>query len=202
MKKNILIFTSLAAVALMLYTGCCPKLPCPCLPMCETFDAQALNQQYGKVGGVVANPPGSVIFSATGNVPVHIQNIDLSPSGMFFEFARVEAAPASFGSGQVVNTNNVCLEFDFAGKNVKEVSIEFLDLGGSENIFVNGAQVLVGEITTFGTATVGGVQVSVGGLATVPGGKKGKITAKRVTSDIKSFRVGGQEFYLDNLCYQ
>lgn len=189
------------AIASIFYIGCCPKPFCPCLPMCETYDAQPPNQ-YGKVSGVIINPPSTVIFSVTGNVPTRIQRLDYSSGSNGFEFAKIEAATATFGSGQVVNTNNVCIEFDFSGKNVKEVSIEFLDMGGSENMFVNGAQVLVGEIGTFGPVTVGGVQVSVGGLTTVTGGKKGKITAKRVSANIKSFRVGGQEFYLDNLCYQ
>lgn len=198
MKNTNLIFVFLAAAAAALSTGCGPKPPCPPCLTCETFDAMSLAQYGTNAGGTVVNPPGSTIFSVAGGVPVRIQNINLS-SGTFFGFARIEAAPATFGSGRVVNTNNVCLEFDFSGKNVKEASIEFQDMGGWENLWVNGAA-YSGELTA-APATLGGANVIVTS-SPIPGGKTGKVTVKSTTGNINALRIGGQEFHLDNLCYQ
>lgn len=199
MKNTRLIIVFLVAAAAALYMGCCPKpTVCPPCTTCETFDAMPLAQYGTNAGGTVVNPPGSTIFSVAGGVPVLIQNINL-PSGAFFGFARIEAAPASFGTGKVVNTNNVCLEFDFSAKSVKEASIEFQDMGGTENLWVNGAA-YSGELTA-APATLGGANVSVAS-SPMPGGKTGKVTVKSTTGNIKTLRIGGQEFHLDNLCYQ
>lgn len=194
MKNNFLIFTFLAAIAAILYTGCTP----PVTPTCETFDTLPI-AQYGTVGGTVTNPPGSTIFSIAGGVPVQIHPIYLLPSGPYFNFAGIEAAPASFGSGNVLNTNNVCVDFNFSGKNVQEVTIEYIDMGGVENLWVNGAM-YVGELSA-APATLGGATVTVT-PSSIPGGNKGKVKIKTATGYIYTFWIGGQEFYLDNLCYQ
>lgn len=195
MKKTIQISAFLLAASVF-YTACCPK-PCPPCLTCETFDGMPL-AQYGKdAGGVIVNPPGSLIFSIVGSVPVRIQNFNYS-GGTSYGFARIEPA-VSFGSGKVINTNNVCLEFDFSGNNIKEISIEFRDMGGTENLAVNGS-VYTGELTAV-PATLGGAGVKVTS-SPVTGGKIGKVTLKSVSGSINTVLIGGQEFHLDNLCYQ
>lgn len=198
MKNTNLIFSLLAIITVAaLSTGCKPiPSSAPPTPVCETFDAMPLVQYNTPPPPPPA--PNPSIFSVAGGVPVRIQNINL-PSGAYFNFAGIEAAPASFGSGKVVNTNNVCLEFDFSGKNVKEASIEFQDMGGTENLWVNGAA-YSGELTA-ASATLGGANVSVVS-SPIPGGKTGKVTVKSTTGNINTLRIGGQEFHLDNLCYQ
>lgn len=196
MKNTSLISVFLAALAAVISTGC-PK-PAPS-STCETFDGLPL-AQYDTLPPTVS-PPGSVIFSVAGGVPVSIHSVDLG-SGPYFNFAGIEAAPTAFGSGHVVNTNNVCIEFGFSagGKTVTEASIEFLDMGGTENLWVNGAA-YAGELAA-APATLGGASVTVASTP-LPGGKKGKVKVKgSATTPIKALRIGGQEFYLDNLCYQ
>ncbi len=195
MKKPILISFFLMAVAVGLFTGtgCSPKCPpcATCLPVCESFDGMP-PAQYGNVGGTVVNPPGSTVFSIAAGIPVRI---DMLTPGTFYGFAAFEPAPASFGAGQVINTNNVTLEFDFTGKNIKQVSIEFLDMGGNNNLSINGAM-YAGKLAT-APPSLGGAGVTVT-TAPIPGGLKGKVTA---TGSINTFRIGGMEFHLDNLCF-
>jgi hypothetical protein len=96
-----------------------------------------------------------------------------------------------------MRTNNINLEFDFSniGFAPSEVRFEFLDLGGAENLSVNGSPIFAGDLPAV-PSPVGGVNVSV--LTTpVAGGKKGIVI---LTGAVQKVRVGGQEFWIDNVC--
>ncbi len=61
---------------------------------------------------------------------------------------KVKAA-STFGAGKVIFINYKCLEFDFAGAGLKvdKVTFDFKDGGtGWENIYINGAVALQGDI--------------------------------------------------------
>src|SRR6185312_16433069 len=81
-----------------------------------------------------AQPSGTVIFTSSG-IPVAIHEFkDLAgnvPPGN----ASIAAAPAGFGSGQVMRVNNISLEFDFTniGFTPSQVQFDYLDQGGTEN---------------------------------------------------------------------
>src|SRR4029079_3374402 len=71
----------------------------------------------------------------------------------------------------------------------------YLDLGGTENLAVNGSAVFVGDIAAAPPA-IGGVAVSVT-AGPVPGGTRGTVV---LTGNITSLRIGGQELWIDNIC--
>ncbi len=197
MKNTHLLIAILAVAATIINTGCPnPPIP-PAGPTCKSFDSMPA-AQYSQAG-TPSYPPGSVILSLGGGLVARIQQINL-PGVTTPGMVAVEAAPASLGYGMVVSTNNACIEFDFSGLvvNIQSVSIEFLDKGGKENLAVNGVS-YAGELAG-APAMLGGASINVSSTP-IPGGNKGKLTITS-TTNINKLKIGGQEFSLDNLCYQ
>ena len=174
-----------------------PAQPPVALVVCVDFEPPlALGTQYGKP---VGQQPGDVAFTTANGIPVTVWDFKYTGGGGTFGLARIESAPASFGSGQSMRANNINLEFDFShlGFQPSVVDFEFFDQGGFENLDVNGSPspVFAGELSTAPTP-IGGANLSI---STVPatGGKKG--TAK-LLGKVTTLRIGGQEFWIDNVC--
>ncbi|QRN98948.1 hypothetical protein JRI60_07930 [Archangium violaceum] len=150
-----------------------------------------LGTEYGAPAG---HNSGDVIFTANG-IAVSVHDFNFAGGGGTFNVAKIDSAP--FGSGQSMRSNNINLEFDFSaiGFTPKEVSFEFLDMGGTENISVNGSSLFAGDISSV-TSPIGGVSISVS-TTPVAGGKKGIVI---LTGAVQRLRVGGQEFWIDNVC--
>ena len=164
------------------------------LEVCVDFEPPlTVGKQYGAPAG---HNPGDVVFTSNG-IPVSVYDFNFSGGGGTFNVATIALAPVPFGTGQSINTNNISLEFDFnsLGFLPKEVSFEFLDLGGIQNLSVNGSSIFVGDLSSVPTP-IGGANIFV---STVPvaGGKTGTATLSGV---IQKLRVGGQEFWIDNVC--
>jgi len=160
---------------------------------CVTFEAPlALGTEYGLP---VGQHSGDVIFTTSG-IAVSIRDFAFVGGGGTFNLARVDAAP-ELNNTQTMRLNNVCLEFDFSALDFvpTRVQLEVLDKGGSENLSVNGSPVFAGQISAF-PASLGGAAVAVS-LAPVPGGHKGTVT---LSGAISRFMIGGQEFWIDNVC--
>jgi hypothetical protein len=161
--------------------------------VCVTFEAPlAIGTEYGAPSG---QHPGDVIFT-TNDVAVSIHDFAFVGGGGTFNLARVDVAP-QLNNTQTMRTNNVSLGFDFSALNFlpARVHFEFLDKGGSENLSVNGSAVFAGQISAF-PASLGGAAVAVS-MTPVAGGHKGTVT---LTGAIKTFAIGGQEFWIDNVC--
>jgi hypothetical protein len=151
-----------------------------------------------KYGAPVGNAPGTVVFTQDG-MHVSVQDFVWTNGGGTFNFAQIEKPPVGVGSGQCLHANNINLEFDFTGLGPQPMTVqfEFLDLGGFENISVNGDPMppFAGELTTVGPS-LGGVHISMT-VTPVQGGKIGIVT---LSGQVKTLRIGGQEFWLDNVC--
>ena len=147
-----------------------------------------LGRLYGNPSGLA---PGDLAFNDKG-VPVRIEEF-LSGTHTGFNFARIESA-ASLPS-QSILTNNVALTFDFGSLSFKpsRVTFDFLDLGGSENVAVNGSSLIEGELSS---GSIGGVPLTVT-RTPAPGGQRG---AGVLAGAVTELRLGGQEFWLDNVC--
>jgi len=148
-------------------------------------------------GAPFATPPGSLIF-VEDNIPVYIDQIDLGV-GLFYDvcFVDIPAIPG-FGDNKVMAVNNVVNRYEIAalGITTQQVTFEFADYGGTENLGVNGFPLQIGDIETFANPAPG-VTISVI-TAPIPfGGIRGLVT---LTGDVQDLIVGGQEFFLDNLC--
>ena len=170
-------------------------IPAPGLVACVDFEPPLiLGTQYGTP---VGQNSGDVAFTTTNGVTVKVLDFHFTGGGGTFNLARIDGAPVPFGSGQSIRTNNINLEFDFSliGFATSQVQFDFLDLGGFENISVNGSSIFPGELAA-APSPIGGVSISV---TTVPvtGGKKGTVT---LTGVVKTLKIGGQEFWIDNVC--
>lgn len=199
MKNTNLIFGFWALVVAFVYNSCGPSIPpLPLMGTCEGFNGMPLAQYGTNVSGIVVNPPGSTIFSIYGGVPVRIQNLN-APSGPWSGFVAIENASASFGAGKVVRTNGACIELIFSGKNVKEVTYNFRDTGGTENVWVNSVH-YIGDLTAI-PPTLGNATFTVTPLPPTLG-VKSKMAIKVTSGTIDTLRIGGSEFHLDDLCYQ
>ena len=87
--------------------------------------------------------------------------------------------------------SNINLKFDFSGLafTVGRVTFDFQDLGGSENVAVNGSAIVEGELSS---GTVGGVPLTVTRSTSLGDGT--------LVGNVQDLTIGGQEFYLDNVC--
>ena len=148
--------------------------------------------------GSATNIPGDLIFTEDG-IPVLIDVITYTLGGTGFNYCQVTPTPdPGFGYNLVMNLNNVANIYDIAAlaTPVSQVTFEFLDYGGEENLQVNGAALQVGEMSAMPAAIAPGVTFAVT-TASVPGGIRGKVT---LTGDVQKLLVAGQEFYIDNIC--
>ena len=160
---------------------------------CVTFEAPLIaGTQYGTPAG---QSSGDVIFVSNGIV-VSVHDFAFAGGGGTFNYAQIEPMPAST-AGQALRLNNIGIGFDFGavGFVTTRLQFEFLDQGGTENLAVNGSAVFAGDISAVPT-TLGGVTISVT-TTPIPGGQKGVVT---LVGAITNFMVGGQEFWIDNIC--
>lgn len=165
-------------------------------PACIDFETLALGTTYG---APVGQSSGDLAFVA-GGIPVRVDNFHLITGPQTFNRAYIDNAPFPFSSGQSIRSNNINLQFDFSKLpfRASRVKLTFLDLGGYENLSVNGSLVHIGELTA-APAVLGGATVSVSSSPLPPplGGKTGTLVLK---GTVKSLRIGGQEVWIDQVC--
>jgi hypothetical protein len=164
--------------------------------VCVDFEPPvAVGTQYGSPAG---HSPGTLIFT-TNNIAISVFDFEFVGGGGTFNVATVEGAMSSppFGIGQIINTNNINLEFDFSGIGfqVSQVDLGYLDLGGFENLFINGSSPYIGDLPS-APSSIAGVNLFVV-TTPVTGGNTGVLT---LTGIVTTLRMGGQEFWIDNVC--
>ena len=116
-------------------------------------------------------------------------------TGEFFTggLAIVENGGLAGGAGQEMHLNNVNLAFNFGGP-IPGLDLLFGEYGGNLNLEINGDFRNFENLADIDGLVIGGVQVSVvGGL----GNDMGSLT---LSGDINSFSIGGQEFWIDDIC--
>lgn len=163
----------------------------PDAPNCIDFETLNIDEEFGN--GI--NNQGDVIYTED-NVPISIEYFEW-PSGGYFGKVKVISGFDGFGFSKVIWTANVNLRFDFTQNmaNVTEVGFEFADLGGFENLSVNGSPVYVGELKD--APDPPGVTLNVNTVP-MPGGEMGTAVLQ---GEIETLLVGGQEFFIDHICF-
>ena len=110
-------------------------------------------------------------------------------------YAAVAAQSAAGGFGNEMQVNNVNLNFMFDVPSTG-LSMLFGEYGGSLNIDVNGDFLNFADFADINGTALGGVKISVlNGF----GNDKGFL---QLSGAIKTFAVGGQELWIDNVCPQ
>lgn len=162
--------------------------------VCVGFEPPlTVGTQYGAPAG--HNPGDEVLV--TNGIPMSVHDFNLLDGSATFSVASIDVAPVAFGSNQSLRLNNINVEFDFSGVGfaVREVTFEFLDLGGHENLSVNGSPMFAGELSAIGSP-IDGVSAAVT-TTPVSGGISGRVV---LSGAVETVRVGGQELWIDNVC--
>jgi hypothetical protein len=184
---------ALSLLVILMLPACIPT-PTPTPVVCVDFEPPlALGTQYGTPAG---QNPGDLAFTANG-IPVTVWDFNFTNGGGTFNLASIDPALAPFGRGQTIRSNNINLEFDFSGLGfpTSQVQFEFLDLGGFENIAVNGSSIFAGELSA-APNPIGGISYNIV-KTPVSGGSTGTMT---LSGAVQQLRIGGQEFWIDNMC--
>jgi hypothetical protein len=167
----------------------CASQPAPPAPVCVDFDPPQF------LAGMQYRPGGPVVNA--NNIRMTVQPLRLPNGTSVAEVARVEQPRVFFGTGQALRTDNITVEFDFSALPTapSRVSLAYLDLGGVENVAVNGSTVFAGQLPATPNP-IGGAAVRVTSSA-VTGGTTGTVSFR---GPIRTLRVGGQEFWIDQVC--
>jgi len=183
--KTIKIFVP-SAVALLAFNAC--NSPC-----CINF-----NHSTTFPTGITYRAHNDSLTTACG---FEVRTDNLYLNGIpYYNFGTVGAPPIAFGSGNVLNTNNITLRiFSFSPLQSSTINFDFLDMGGSENLAINGV-IYSGELKS-APANLGGAAVIVSS-APVPLPASGIIGRVTIIGTVDKFSIGGQEFYIDNICWQ
>ena len=187
--------TQIAAIALgiVALTGCNTPPPAP-MPICFTF------QPPLTVGTTYGPPltPGTTILS-NGPLSMAIETFVQASGSTSFNQAAISAPPVGSGS-QMLRANNINFKITASGS-ARLVTLDYVDLGGIENFSVNGSAVSAGELTSLPTL-VNGVSITITQTPVVNAGgvQIGKSGTLRLQGQISQFLVGGQEFWVDNVC--
>lgn len=159
---------------------------------CVRFESQHLGTEFG---APAANFPGQIIFEEDA-IPVSVHHFNWG-TGTGFNFCQIVSASPDFGESQIMMVNNINLQFYFNHFGpTNYVRLEFADLGGMENLGVNGHPVYLGDLSIAPGNPAPGVSwyISRDGI---PGGMKASVI---LFGNVDSLLIGGQEFFLDNIC--
>lgn len=101
------------------------------------------------------------------------------------------------GSGLDINANNVNLNFrlDYP---VNKITLRFGDYGGNSNIRINTEFRNVGDLLSLNNSTIAGVDL------TFTAGQSGANWIGQLTlvGDMTDFAIGGQELWVDDICWE
>jgi hypothetical protein len=130
---------------------------------------------------------------------IRAAKLDLDGVG-YFDYARGENAPIFWGDGNVLKTNKATLHFINTGTVLPvKITFDYLDMSGINNLSVNGI-LYSGELSAV-PANLGDISISISTtpITSPAKGTKGTVT---LSGAIKEFKIGGKEFYLDNICFE
>ncbi len=159
-----------------------------------TFNYEPLYTQWG---GPYGNFPGEVVMVEDG-VPMSVEEFYLGTYTGFNE-AMIDLPISGFGNVQTLRLNNISVAFDFGGVPgaPTDAYFAYADLGGEENIQVNGGPLyeIYQMMDLDGVMVAPGVTMHVSASG-IPGGHAGVVWLE---GPVDKFRVGGQEFWIDNV---
>jgi hypothetical protein len=149
---------------------------------------------------------------SVGALWVSIGNFTLANGTSVFNSGHIRVSPPSptgggqvpFGAGQNIYLNNTSLIFDLRA-GTQTVTFDYLDYGGTINFGISGSAPYVGYMSNLPTS-IGGATIkkyNVADLRNPQGAKvaeRGTITMNH-TQNVGGMRVGGQELYVDNFCF-
>jgi hypothetical protein len=160
----------------------------PVTPGCVVFDPLPLGSVYTTGASFVEGP----VVMKVG--PFQWLNGIYTSAG----YAEIDAGGLAGGSGQDLRLNNATVSFDFGGK-VTKIVCAVGEYGGNINLEVNGLLWNFNDFSALPGTSLGAVAVS--STMTPTTSPRGEIGTLELAGDITSFSIGGQELWIDNVCY-
>jgi hypothetical protein len=158
-------------------------------PVCLEFNVPPLFTVYG---APTAIPPGTLVFVENG-ISVTTRRFFDAALTPYYNLARIEPGQGWLGPDPSARLNNISLQFGFGGLTFvpSQVTIDYHDKGGFENLNFNGGALRIGQLDALGG---GGVAIAwwVAGF-----NKEGRVT---VTGPVNNVLIGGQELWIDSVC--
>jgi len=164
----------LATTAIIFLSGCCVK-----------FSNLTSGDTYN-VGDTITTSQANIVVEQ-----FQWPNGTWTTSG----HATVDDRNYGQGSGNDLNANNVNLNFQFDYP-VEKITLKFGELGGNNNISVNGGFQNVPNLVDLNGNSINGVQI------TVNASQQGNnwYGTMELDGTINEFKIGGQELWLDDVC--
>jgi len=160
----------------------------PVTPGCVVFDQLALGSIY---------TPGAAFVE--GAVVMRVGPFQWS-SGIYTwsGYSEVDANGMAGGSGQDLRLNNATVSFDFGGP-VTTIKCAVGEYGGNINLEANGQVWNFDDFSTLPGPSLGAVSVT--STVTSTTFLTGEIGTIELAGVITSFSIGGQELWIDDVCY-
>lgn len=111
-------------------------------------------------------------------------------------YAKISTQNYAPGSGYEINSNNANLHFQLAYP-VEEITLNFGELGGNINIQINEIFQNIPDLIDINNMSIGGVNITVNAIQE-GNNWYGTMLLQGV---ISNFSIGGQELWLDDICY-
>lgn len=168
---------------------------------CITFEDLEVGTSFGRES---QQEPGSVAFSEAG-LDVKLAAFQYFDGNTDFLSARVEEeifVDFEQAEGKYLFVSNINLFFDFTTleRPIRRVCVAFFDGGGEENIAVNGQPIkVVNHLGELPTEIAPGVTLTITPPVDNQFISSGLLCLE---GDIQSLLLGGQEFAIDNICYE
>ncbi len=163
-----------AIIFSIIITGCCIR-----------FSNQTAGTEFN-VGAVIASCDTDILVEQ-----FQWGNGTWTSSGT----AQIDNHNYAKGSGNDLNANNVNLNFQYDFP-LDKITFNFGELGGNNNIKINGDFKNIDNLISLNTTTLGNVQITVN--ASQNGNNwYGEV---KLEGTINEFVIGGQELWLDDIC--
>jgi hypothetical protein len=167
---------SLAAAIGIFLSGCCLKFND--LAPGTTYNVGSTISTGGKIIQVEQFQWANGTWSSTGS-------------------AKIDSSNYAGGSGSELRANNVNFNFQLDYP-LSKLTFKFADYGGNENIKINNDFRNVPNFLGLNNTTIGGVNVSVTAVQNISS-IRGEMVLQGI---ISGFTVGGQEFWIDEVCLE
>jgi hypothetical protein len=162
--------------------------PPPTTAVCLEFNVPAL----GTVYSLPATPPGTLVFVENG-ISVTTRRFYDAALNPYYNGARIEPGQGWLLADPSARLNNISLQFGFGGLTFvpSQVTIDYHDKGGFENLTFNGTPLRIGQLETLGG---GGVAIAWWAAGF---NKEGRVT---IAGPVGHVTIGGQELWIDTVC--
>jgi hypothetical protein len=187
--KTLNLLMAIAIIVIINFVACKPKH----INCCADFNSSS----SFPAGTSYSHANDSVYYSC--GFTVFTDSFYLNGKG-YYTSANIKPARPGFGAGQVINLDNVSLKFtNISTVKLVTITFDYLAYDTSQNLSVNGS-LYIGELKA-APVSLGGATVSITAVPSTatPYGKKGTVT---LTGVVKEFKIGGREFFLDNVCFK